>query len=282
MKSLVIITTFLLGFSVYGQRSPQITFASPDLIQGFGEIGTTIEISIDADFVSEYQISINDSVNFQFKFKFPKPLNIGDNIIVWSVNSKKEFSQRIVVKIEDPSLILETSSNTKLNYENFTDNTVAGKTVSYKATIWNTNFSIPLARFNFMLKEDRKAGDLVLFNSIGAGFGISAGELSETRDFQGNLINQEFINTFGIHLGFLFSAGTGDDTKNVFAPTLNFSILDFQLGVGYELGTLSENQQPTFMTLSYAIPLYKLKKGGFWIWKGSKPITGPSSSRLGG
>lgn len=279
MKTILLTPFLLLSFSFFGQLNPQVIYSSPKLIQGIGEIGTTIEISTDKDFVAEYNIVVDD--NGKFKFSFPTSLTVGDNIIIWSINSKQEISQRILVKIEQPDSILENFSNDNLFNKSFTNYAVAGKTVNYKATIWNTNFSIPLARFNFTKDDKQKTGDLLLFNSIGAGFGLSGGELSETRDSQGNLINQDFFNTFGVHLGFLFSAGTGEDTKNVFAPTLNISVLDFQIGVGYELGTLSENQRPTFLTLSYAIPLYKVKKGGFWIWKDSKPITKTSDSRLG-
>lgn len=279
MKLLLLSFLLFVSHCVLAQTNPQVIFASPDLIQGTGEIGTTIEISTDTDFTAEHQVAVDNKGSF--KFSFPTTLTVGDNIVVWSINSKQEFSQRILVEIEEPKSILETFSKGDLNTSNFTNYSVAGRTVKYKATIWNTNFSIPLARFNFSKDDSQKVGDLLLFNSIGAGFGISAGELSETRNLQGDVINQEFVNTFGVHLGFLFSAGTGDDTQNVFAPTLNFSVLDFQLGIGYELGTLSENQRPTFLTISYAIPLYKLKKGGFWIWKSSKPITSPLESRLG-
>ncbi|MFB9862246.1 hypothetical protein [Rufibacter immobilis] len=279
MKYFLVTPFLLLNFFVFGQANPQVIFASPTLIQGNGEVGTTIEISTDADFVAEHQTKVDN--NGDFIFSFPTPLTVGNNIIVWSINSDNEVSQRILVKIEEPNSILQNFGNGTISTRSVTNYSIAGKTVKYKATIWNTNFSIPLARFNFTKDNNRKTGDLLLFNSIGAGFGISAGELSETRDLQGNLINQEFSNTFGVHFGFLFSAGTGEDTKNVFAPTFNFNVLDFQIGVGYELGTLSENQRPAFLTLSYAIPLYKLKKGGFWIWKNSTPITDPMQSRLG-
>ena len=269
----------IFHLSILSQTNPTILFASPTLIQGTAEIATTVEISTDNNFTSEITIPVDNKGTF--KHTFNPALKVGDDLIIWTLNSNKKVSQRIFVKIEDSSNILESLSNNSLSTENFTNFTVAGKTMRYKATIWNTNFSIPLARFNFSDDDEQKAGDLLLFTSIGAGFGMSWGELNETRDLEGELINQEFVNTFGIHLGFLLSAGTGDDTKNVFAPTLNFSVLDFQFGVGYELGTLSENQKPTFLTLSYAIPLYKLKKGSFWIWKSSKPITSPLESRLG-
>lgn len=279
MKTSLVILFSCVCFSVFAQVNPRVIFATPEFIQGIGEPKDTIEISTDTDFIAEYKVEVGD--NGRFKFNFPSPIAVGGNIIIWSIDPEKEISQRILVKIEEPASVLKSFSNKTLTVENFTNYTVAGKTVKYKATIWNTNFSIPLARFNFTEDNEQKVGDLLLFNSIGAGFGISAGELSETRDLKGELINQEFVNTFGVHVGFLFSAGTGDDAENVFAPTLNVSILDFQIGVGYELGTLSENQKPTFLTLSYAIPLYKLKKGGFWIWKSSTPIMSPLQSRLG-
>lgn len=279
MKNLILITFLIINLKSLSQTNPQIIFASPERIEGFAEIGSTIEISTDSDFTSEHQITVNNKG--EFKFSFPSLMTVGDNIIVWSVGTNQNISQRILVKIEHPNSILQNLNDNLLRNHDFKNAVATGRTVKYKVTIWNTNFSIPLARFNFTKNTTQKAGDLMLFNSIGAGFGISAGELSETRDLQGHIVNQEFINTFGIHLGFLFSAGTGDDTNNVFAPTLNFSVLDFQIGIGYELGTLSENQRATFLTLSYAIPLYKLKKGGFWIWKNAKPITNPNQSRLG-
>jgi hypothetical protein len=65
----------------------------------------------------------------------------------------------------------------------------------------------------------------------------------------------------------LFSAGGDEEgAKNVFAPTINLSVLDFQIGVGRELGDISEGQQRTFFTLSYAIPLYKLIKKSYRVW----------------
>jgi hypothetical protein len=143
-------------------------------------------------------------------------------------------------------------------------------TINYKVTIWNTNFSSPIARFNFTRdteNKDSKDGELILFNSIGAGFGLSWGEIKRTRDSKGDIIDEDFTSTAGINFGFLFSAGSGEDNQNVFAPTLSFSILDFQLGIGYELGTIKEGQQKTFLTIAYSIPLYKLTKGKFWIWK---------------
>jgi len=44
------------------------------------------------------------------------------------------------------------------------------------------------------------------------------------RDHRDQIINEEFPNNGGIHLGALFSAETGEDAKNISAPTFNVSI----------------------------------------------------------
>lgn len=271
-----ILTLILATFCIMAnsQTIPIVNFVTQKQIQGLGEKNNTIHISVQDGSMSDYQTTVDK--NGVFNFTFPNTLTT-KNIVIWSTNENNRSSQKIFAEVSDPNIILQDYDKLK-----FTSIAVAGKTVKYKATIWNTNFSIPLARFNFTKDSQNKRGDLILFNSIGAGFGISGGELTETRDYDGNLIHQEFVNTIGVHFGFLFSAGTGEDTKNVFAPTVNLSILDFQIGLGYELGNLNENQKPLFLTLSYAIPLYKLRKGGFWIWKNSKPIDNVKESRLGG
>jgi hypothetical protein len=134
--------------------------------------------------------------------------------------------------------------------------------ITYKATILNTNFSIPIARFNFSKNDSLNKGNIQLFNSIGAGFGISWGRMTDYRDENGELENSDFANTFSIHGGILFSAG---NNNNVFAPVLSLGLLDFQLGLGYELGNISKNQKRGFITIGYAIPLYKLTKGKYWF-----------------
>ncbi len=141
--------------------------------------------------------------------------------------------------------------------------------ITYKATILNTNFSIPIARFNFSKNDSINKGNIQLFNSIGAGFGVSWGSMTDYRDENGELENSDFANTFSIHGGVLFSAG---NNNNVFAPVLSIGLLDFQLGFGYELGNINDNQKRTFVTIGYAIPLYKLTKGKYWFLKKSKIV----------
>lgn len=142
--------------------------------------------------------------------------------------------------------------------------------ITYEATIFNTNFSIPIARFNFIGDDESKLGNIQMFNSIGAGFGISMGKMTDYRNEIGELENSEFNNSLSFHLGFLFSAGTEND--NVFAPVFNVGLMDFQLGFGVELGKIEGTQKRGFLTVGYAIPLYKLKKGKYKFFKKGKII----------
>ncbi|HEK20139.1 MULTISPECIES: hypothetical protein [unclassified Mucilaginibacter] len=147
----------------------------------------------------------------------------------------------------------------------------AGKTSEYKATALNTNFTIPLIRFNSTTGDPSMKGSVSLFNSIGAGFGINWGRMEVTTDNNGKIINTEMNNTFGINLGVLFAANTNNDnTQNIFAPTLSVSILNFQVGYGMELGTVAANQKRGFVTVAYNIPISKLLKGGFYLLRRSK------------
>jgi hypothetical protein len=169
--------------------------------------------------------------------------------------------------------LIEKQVNTKISEFSLNEKSklaFKNKTIKYKATIWNTNFSIPIARFNFTKNDDNnKFGDVQMFNSIGAGFGKSWGTMTDFRDEKGDLENSDFANSFSIHGGFLFSAG---NEQNVFAPVLTFGILDFQLGFGVELGTIKADQERAFLTLGYAIPLYKLTKGKYLFIKKGRII----------
>jgi hypothetical protein len=176
--------------------------------------------------------------------------------------SKLGYQLERVDKDNRPNYIKEADKLASFDAEKLI---LKSSTLIYKKTILSTNFSIPLVRFNFVTGDDQKQGDILLFNSIGAGFGYYWGRLERTRDDRGEIINEEFSNTFGVNVGALFSAGTGEESKNVFAPTINFAVLDFQVGVGIELGTRAENQKREFVTLSYSIPLYKLFKKSYRI-----------------
>lgn len=161
---------------------------------------------------------------------------------------------------------------------------LAGTNYSYKATILTSNFSLPVVKFNrFEDSVDGSKGSISFFNSVGAGLTLTGGEMREIRDKNGEIASQDFTPTFGVTGGFLFSSSTGDESKNSFAPFLGVSILDFQLGLGWELGTLPDNYKRSFFTVSYNIPIYKIKRGAFYILKFGDIIddTNISTGRIG-
>lgn len=140
----------------------------------------------------------------------------------------------------------------------------------------STNFTVPIIRFNPIDKNSQgapadKKGNVAFFNSIGAGVGYYWGRLTEITDVNGEIINTEMDNTFGIQTGFLFEANSsGGNNSNNFAWTFGISILNFQVGYGYEFGTVNANEKRGFLTLAYGIPVSKLIKGGFYKIKRSE------------
>jgi hypothetical protein len=142
-------------------------------------------------------------------------------------------------------------------------------TTEIKCQVVNTNFTIPLVRFNTVKSsgvDNNQKGNVSLFNSIGAGISYNWGRMLVTTNDNGEVINTEMQNTLGIQLGVLFAvnSSTGNNA-NIFAPTISFSVLNFQIGCGYELGSLPEKENRFFYTLAYGIPLSKLIRGGFYV-----------------
>lgn len=190
-------------------------------------------------------------------------------------NLEAEFPERDMVHVspdirikllKDRSVVLDKKAQYVLTEDS--KSVFKNSKITYRATILNTNFTIPLVRYNRVKGDSNKDGNIQLFNSIGAGISYSGGRISDIRDSNGELINTEFNNTFGVSLGFLFSAtGNDGENENVFAPMASVNILDFQLGFGVELGTRTEDQRRGFLTIAYAIPLYKLSIGNYRIIK---------------
>ena len=160
----------------------------------------------------------------------------------------------------------KSSIVTKQNYSSFA-NMQSSATKEYNAQVLSTNFTVPIARFNFIKQSEgvTKKGNITFFSSVGAGISYGFGRLYETRDENTKIINREFNNIVGAQIGFLFSAQTGENPTNLFAVSLGLNVLDFQIGYGYELGTITNDQKRGFLTIAYSIPLSKLTKGGFFI-----------------
>jgi hypothetical protein len=153
----------------------------------------------------------------------------------------------------------------------------------FRATVLSTNFTVPLVRVNFLERTPSNPTSLVstsFLNSAGAGINISRGEIDQTIDGNNNVASTSYYNDWGFQVGFLFAANSSSGTSttttgsatttatpsnSVFAIAAGFSILNFQLGVGYELGTLAAAQKRGFLAISYAIPISSLIKGGYKI-----------------
>jgi hypothetical protein len=173
------------------------------------------------------------------------------------------------------------AQNSKMNIKNLPNEPLAtSSTLLYKATAITTNFTVPLLRFNQLNKAGRdqegRTGNVAFFNSIGAGISITGGTLRIITDDEGNVIDREMINTIGVQLGFLFAANSATGSnQNVFAPTISLSILNFQMGYGIELGNRGVNERKGFFTLAYGIPVSKLIRGGFYVFRRTpEPIKG--------
>jgi hypothetical protein len=166
--------------------------------------------------------------------------------------------------------------------------TLTGGITKYYAHVLSTNFTIPLVRANFLSNKPQNATNSVVsasfLNSAGAGVNLSWGELDVTKDATNTVTSIDYYNHIGIQLGFLFSANsssgssttqTGSSTitttqsSAVFGAFAAVSVMNFQLGGGYEFGSLTPGQKRLFIALAYAIPVSALIDGGYKILKTS-------------
>lgn len=280
MKKKLLLITVLFCELLYSQISPQITVLTTTIIAGRAETGSIVYIDTDGKGNEEFKLTIDNTGKFSQIFN--PALTSGNFVIIWSEDLDNKVSSKVAHVIKTDAEIIKEIINpistkadeaTLVEKMRAQDLSLANSVLTYQTGILNTNFSIPVARFNLSKDDASAKGNISLFSSIGAGIGLSWGRIEITRNNIGEVINEEFSNTFGIHAGILFSSGTGEDIKNVFAPTFNVSLLDIQFGVGHELGTVTENQKRTFFTLSYAIPLHKLIKKSYRVWwKNPSPI----------
>lgn len=150
-----------------------------------------------------------------------------------------------------------------------------GTEVKYNGWALNSIFNIPILRYNILsFKGDGdKIGTLESFNSVGAGISISFGNIRVNSNWENDTDIEteiEMKNIIGFSLGFLFSKTDSiGGARIIFSPTMGVQILDFQIGTGYELGTVENKAHRWLFTISYGIPLSKLTD------KGSYLITSP-------
>lgn len=254
---------------VSGNADPKSTVKITYKYPAKDDKGTDIEIPV------EFIAFVNYKGYFEQKLNPPLPKDVYATLYCIDENGKESSPEIPPKRTADEVLSLLRKGEITLPTKSFNpeiyDAQPASTTYSYDVKMVNTNFTIPIVRFNIANSKSPKEGDVLLFNSIGAGVGLSWGELSKTTDATGETINTDYTNWFGLHFGVLFSAGSnGSENKNIFAPTFSISTLDFQVGAGYEMGTVAASQTKFFITIAYAIPLSKLIKGKYYILKSSK------------
>lgn len=295
MKTSLLFLLLLTTSAIYSQEI-EIQFLSLNGIRGKAAPKSTIHIDFNLDGITDDTAEVDEGGSFEHSFN--KNLIIkkrsGKEISELENEEKKKFelkntdtlwiwnSLKKTKWLSKKERIITTSVKTiEVGVDFSKEIPLENKTIYTNATILSTNFNIPVARFNFIDEEKRNGaiGDINLFTSVGAGFGIYWGEKKTVYNNLSEVIEQDFKNYFGLNLGLLFSAQTGDDKKNVFAPVLNLTALDFQVGVGYELGTIQSNQSRFFVTFSYAIPLYKLTRTGFLTIREREKINSKSNKK---
>jgi hypothetical protein len=305
----IITLSFLIApiLTIYSQTvQPSNVIITPTEISGNADFKTTVKVDTNGDGTPEYSIVVNHQGYFHQPFN---PVLVSaappaggaavyPNIDVWAEDSATppvQSNHLVERPLEPAGLLAALGTGTKtlprtvapaappappIN-PTLNEKQPKGTTYNYKVRMANTSFALPVVRFNMLRGNTNfKTGDITLFSSVGFGASMNWGDLTMTSNENSEIIDREFTNNFGIGIGFLYAAGSGEEPKNIFAINPFISILDIQLGVGYELGTVTENQSKFFFTASYSIPLQKLFKGKYYIYTASKgynsdhPLTG--------
>ncbi|RYG15161.1 MAG: hypothetical protein EOO07_16035 [Chitinophagaceae bacterium] len=281
MKQKIYILFSIFPCFVWSQSAPEITVLTDTHVVGVGVPNATLHIKPTTN-VAVIDNTIPSTGVIEFNLS---GLSAGTDAVIWQTVNGMD-SQKIVVPILTANQIIAnrlnpTSPTTaaqakyKETLQLMADDLLMKSTIAtYKRTIVTTNFTIPVARFDINKPQYDDSGNLIgdskgsisLFTSFGFGVGICGGRSEITRDSNGVIIDDSFSNTLGIYLGLLYQASTGENLRNVFAPTLSLSILDIQVGVGYDYGKVPTTQERYFVTVSYGIPLYKLFRSNHRVW----------------
>lgn len=266
--------------------------ANPNNLQDFGTIisgnssvsqsyqitgtGLTGDLIISA--TNYYEIS-SDNITFQPTLRFSAAtVNTGTPI-----NLYVRFSPTSEVTDKRLGVIKHSTTGRRdlditVTGDEFGQATLPAKRVKSKAIILTSSFNLPIVRFNRLKTNgpNGQSGNAEFFNSVGAGLSFLFGKLEQIQDSENQLITSDFANTMGLSVGFLFAANVEDEDQstNIFATTVALTILDFQVGLGWEHGDRGANTEKMFVTIAYGIPLTKIsRKSGVVIrnWKDGAP-----------
>lgn len=164
-------------------------------------------------------------------------------------------SERLEVDLHNATLELKKSSSQE-----------------FRVTALNANFIAPTVRVNFFdLPDGNSEAKVSAFNLIGAGISLGGGRLFTTTDENFNIKAKKFKNTFAIQAGVMYSIlNTSEQNTNVFATVFGISVLNFNVSVGREFGTLATGQKKVFTTISYNLPLSEIGVNSIYLLRGKK------------
>lgn len=120
-------------------------------------------------------------------------------------------------------------------------------TQEFKVTSINTNFILPSIRVNYFAETNGTQARVSAFNNLDVGVSWGGGRLITTTDEDYKITSKKFKNTISFQAGVLYSiVNTTESNTNTFALVGGVSLLNFNLSVGREFGTLSPNQKKFF------------------------------------
>ncbi len=152
--------------------------------------------------------------------------------------------------------------------------TLTSKSFQENRFILTSAINLPAAKFHLANKTVNPdvAGQLELFSAFGVGMSLNYGKTKFVKDLSTDQIlndKTEFANLIGMQMGILYSSkidAFNQTNINDFSIFSGISILDFQLGIGYELGASHLETTGWFVSASYGIPIHKVTPTGFYIF----------------
>ncbi|MBF4472255.1 hypothetical protein [Flavobacterium sp. HJJ] len=297
MKKIYILGSLIISQINFSQVvSPSNIILQKDKVIGNADFTTLVKIDTNSDNTADYTTVVN--YQSTFNQKFAPTLTVGTSVNIWSENENGIKSAVVKLLVQDDVILLssllnntltspkgkvqkEKSINDQIKEDNLA---LKNSTIKNKVTMLNAVFSLPVIRINSFRNEDPEKDGYSkadFFTSLGASYGVSFGELTTVRNESGTVVDEEFANTFSIYGGLLFSTTNGENTTSVIAPHLTISSLNIAAGVGYEFGQILDQQRRLFFTFSYNIPLFKLKRGSYYILKSSGQVNDTQNKNHG-
>jgi len=168
--------------------------------------------------------------------------------------------------------IAQETLNAKIHWTELT--LKKSSTQEFLVRSFNTNFILPSIRVNYFSETNGTQARVSAFNNLGVGVSWGGGRLITTTDEDFKITSKKFKNTLSFQAGVLYSiVNTSDSNTSTFALVGGISLLNFNLSLGREFGTLSPNQKKFFTSLSFNIPLSDIGINSMYLTRAKKEST---------